>query len=116
MANWAEIERMRKDPRAVRALAKAIRKREDLRTRDRKFLDDLIEIKIPRAIEDPAWPLQTATIEVLLYLRDSPNEECTVTDKGFSVAELIKQCVLRQGEADYVTNEDHIEFLEKKRG
>jgi hypothetical protein len=92
MASWTELERVRKDPIAFRALAKRLLK--DPNCEDSEFADGFLE-------NIAHWKRDEITLrqaEVLLGLRD--NAEIHTNYKGLSVRLLMEKCYANRYELD----------------
>jgi hypothetical protein len=92
MASWTELERVRKDPGAFRALAKRLL--DDPNCEDSEFADGFLE-------NIAHWKRDEITLrqaEVLLGLRDSA--EIHTHCKGLSVRLLTEKCYANRYELD----------------
>jgi hypothetical protein len=106
MASWTELERVRKDPIAFRALAKSLLK--DPNCEDSEFADGFLE-NIARWKRDEITLRQS---EVLLGLRD--NAEIHTQYKGLSIRLLMEKCYATRYELDEVDRK-RLEALHEKR-
>ena len=85
MASWREIDRIRKDPTAFRALAmKLLKVGTDLTDWEKDFLASI-------GSDHDSKEFTTRQSEKLLQIRDD-NEFVTKCRDGFSVALLLRQC------------------------
>ena len=85
MASWREIDRIRKDPTAFRALAmKLLKIGTDLTDWEKDFLASIVN-------DRDSKEFTTRQSEKLLQIRDD-NESVTKCRDGFSVALLLRQC------------------------
>jgi hypothetical protein len=86
LASWREIDSLRKDPTAFRALAKRLLKlpNEDFTDWEKLFLDDMAFSR--KAVTE----FTTRQSEKLLQIRD--DAELVTTYRGFSVKALLKGC------------------------
>jgi hypothetical protein len=85
MASWREIERVRKDPRAFRGVAKSLLNlpRADFTDWEVDFLEGML-----RQVDEQG--LTTRQSEKLLQIRD--DSEFITEFRGFSVRLLLRQC------------------------
>jgi hypothetical protein len=88
MASWAEIERVRKDPTAVRRLAKFLLNL--LKLSHVEFTDWEIDFLEGMARRDAEQELTTRQSEKLLQIRD--DAEVISEFRGFSVRSLLRRC------------------------
>jgi hypothetical protein len=86
LASWREIDSLRKDPAAFRALAKRLLKlpNEDFTDWEKLFLDDMAFSR--KAVTE----FTTRQSEKLLQIRD--DAELVTSCRGFSIKTLLKGC------------------------
>jgi len=85
MASWKEIDRIRKDPKAFRALARGLRKHiAELTDWEKDFLSSIDS-------QDEKDEFTTRQSEKLLQIRDD-YESVTELLGGFSVKLILRQC------------------------
>jgi hypothetical protein len=85
MASWKEIDRIRKDPKAFRALARGLRKHiAELTDWEKDFLSSIDS-------QDEKEEFTTRQSEKLLQIRDD-YESVTELLGGFSVKIILRQC------------------------
>jgi hypothetical protein len=104
MANWKEIDRLSKDPGAVRVLAKSL-----LRIPDAAWTDWELDFLDHMSFRHD--PLTTLQAEKLIEIRD--NAQFLATCDGFNIPTLIEQC--RTARFDLNSDED-ITFIERLKG
>jgi hypothetical protein len=107
VTNWQEINDLKRNPQAVRALAKRLLKLTyaDWREEQTRFLKDMARQK-----ED----ITTRQAEYLIHLRDET--ELFSTAGGFSVASLIEDCWRHRLPDRYRgLSDDNLEFVESIR-
>jgi hypothetical protein len=102
MASWIEIERVRKDPIAIRSLAKRLLKLpdHDWTEWEADFLQDRSRQKDE---------INTRQAEKLLELRDEA--ELFSKAEGFSVASLVENCWIARDDLQYESDRTSIESL-----
>jgi hypothetical protein len=111
MTNWKEVSRLRRDPQAVRALARRLLKLPhiDWPEYQLQFLRDRAKKR------DEREELTTRQAEFLLELRDE--SELHSAAGGFSIATLIEECWQHREPDRYRgLNEENVEFIERIRG
>ena len=103
MASWREIDSLRKDPTAFRALAKRLLKlpNEDFTDWEKLFLDDMAFSR--KAVSE----FTTRQSEKLLQIRD--DAELVNSYRGFSIKVLLKGCYdgrqdLNEAEEAWITD------------
>ncbi len=103
MADWKEVNRILKDPTAVRSLASRLLKTPDYEWSERAggFLDDM------KGLPD-GHVLTTRQGEFLADLRDEVEQVSKY--RGFRIGILIERCFLNRLD---LTNDDDIEFIER---
>lgn len=108
MTNWQEINRISKDPQAVRLLARKLLKLAYVSWSEerRGFLEKMVKQR---------EPITTRQAEYLIELRDGTELHQIVG--GFSVASLIEDC-WRNREPDRYRglSDDNCKFIERIRG
>jgi hypothetical protein len=102
MASWIEIERVGKDPIAIRSLAKRLLKLpdHDWTEWEADFLQDRSRQKDE---------INTRQAEKLLELRDEA--ELFSKAEGFSVASLVENCWIARDDLQYESDRTFIESL-----
>ena len=108
MADWKEINRISKDPQAVRSLARVLLKLPYVTWAEERerFLKDMARER---------EPITTRQAEYLLDLRDETELYSSVG--GFSVASLSEDCWRNRDPDRYSgLSDDNREFIERIRG
>jgi hypothetical protein len=101
MPSWKEIDRIAKDPGAVRILAKSLLRMTEMEWRvwELDFLDNMSNQK---------EPLTTRQAEKLLEIRDS--SQIFSTYDGFNVVTLMHKCWVARFD---LSSDDDIDFIER---
>jgi hypothetical protein len=108
MASWQEIDRIRKDPKGFRALARGLRERiAELTDWEKDFLASIDS-------QDEKDEFTTRQSEKLLQIRDD-YESVTQTRDGFSVKILLQRC--KEGRLDLLEDDEEwiLERWERSR-
>jgi hypothetical protein len=104
MASWIEIDRIRKDPEAIRSLAKRL-----LKLPDHDWTEWEVDFLEDRSRQNDE--INTRQAEKLLELRDEA--EYFSKAEGFSVASLVESCWLAR---DDLQRESDRAFIESLKG
>jgi hypothetical protein len=102
MASWIEIDRIRKDPVAIRSLAKRL-----LKLPEHEWSEWEIEFLHDRARQKDE--INTRQAEKLLELRD--DAEYHSKAEGFSVGSLIENCWLARDDLQHESDRIFVESL-----